>query len=106
VTSLGAKFTENLVPKLLSVRSSGRARQRRLTVRLSVRHAAQVRLRLRRNGSARVLADRRYALVKGPNAVVLGIPARSSAGRYRLTIAVSDGQGGGRTWHRVRKVGR
>jgi hypothetical protein len=71
-----------------------------------VRHAAQVRLRLRRNGSARVLADRRYALAKGPNAVVLGIPARSSAGRYRLTIAVSDGQGGGRTWHRVRKVGR
>jgi hypothetical protein len=106
VTSLGAKFTENLVPTLLSVRSSGRARQRRLTVRLSVRHAAQVRLRLRRTGSARVLADRRYALVKGPNTVALGIPARSGAGRYRLTIAVSDGQGGGRTWHRVRKVGR
>ena len=106
VTSLGAKFTENLVPRLLGVRSTGRARQRRLTVRLTVRHAAQVRLRLRRNGSARVLADRRHALVKGPNTVVLGIPVRFGAGRYRLTIAVSDGQGGGRTWHRVRKVGR
>jgi len=105
VTSVGASFTENLVPKLLSAKAAGRARERRLTVRLNVRHKAQVRLRLRRSGSARVLADRRFALIKGPNSVVLRVPARSSAGRYRLTIAVSDGLGGGRTWTRVLKVG-
>ena len=106
VTSIGAAFTENLVPKLLSVRSTGRTRQRRLTVRLSVRHKAQVRLRLRRNGSSRVLADRRYPLVKGPNAVVLRVPAAAGAGRYRLTIAVSDGLGGGRTWTKALRVRR
>ena len=77
-----------------SVKATGR----KLTVRLSVRHTAQVRLQLRRDGAAKVLADRRFALKGGANAVVLAVPAKVKAGRFRLTIAVSDGLGGGRTY--------
>ena len=105
VTSVGAVFTENLVPRLLRVRATGRALGRRIAVRVSVRHAAQLRLRLRRDGSKRVLVDRRYALRGGASTVALAVPARAAAGRYRLTIAVSDGRGGGRTYTRVLRLG-
>jgi hypothetical protein len=105
VTSVSAVFTENLVPKLLRVRATGRAGGRRIAVRVSVRHAAQLRLRLRRDGSTRVLADRRYALRAGSSTVALRVPARAVAGRYRLSIAVSDGLGGGRTYTRVLRLG-
>ena len=104
VTTVGALFTENLAPQLQSVKATGRS-GRKLTVRLSVRHAAQVRLQLRRDGAAKVLADRRFALKGGANAVVLAVPAKVKAGRFRLTISVSDGLGGGRTYFRVLKVG-
>jgi hypothetical protein len=101
VTSLGALFTENLVPQLRSVKASGR----KLTVRLTVRHKAQVRLQLRRVGAAKVVAERRVDLRGGANAVVLAVPPLVKAGSFRLTIAVSDGLGGGRTYFRVLKVG-
>jgi Divergent InlB B-repeat domain len=102
VTTLGALFTENLAPQLQSVKATGR----KLTVRLSVRHTAQVRLQLRRNGAGKVLADRRFALKGGANAVVLALPAKVKSGLVRLTISVSDGLGGGRTYSRVLKVGQ
>jgi hypothetical protein len=105
VTSVKAKFTENLVPQLQSVKATGKKSGRKLTVRLSVRHAAQARLQLRRDGATKLLADRRFALKGGANAVALAVPATVKAGRFRLTIAVSDGLGGGRTYFRVLKVG-
>jgi hypothetical protein len=105
VTSVKAKFTENLAPQLQSVKATGTKSGRKLTVRLSVRHAADARLKLRRDGTTKLLADRRFALKGGANAVVLAVPAKAKAGRYRLTIAVSDGLGGGRTYFRVLKVG-
>jgi hypothetical protein len=105
VTSVKATFTENLAPQLQSVKATGKKSGRKLTVRLSVRHAAQARLQLRRDGTTKLLADRRFALKRGANAVVLGVPAKAKAGRYRVTIAVSDGLGGGRTYVRVIKVG-
>ena len=36
---------------------------------------------------------------------MLAVPAKTKPGRLRLTIAVSDGFGGGRTYTRVLKVG-
>jgi hypothetical protein len=101
VTSLGALFTENLAPQLRSVKASGR----KLTVRLTVRHKAQVRLQLRRVGAAKVVTERRVDLRGGANAVALAVPPVVKAGSFRLTIAVSDGLGGGRTYFRVLKVG-
>jgi hypothetical protein len=105
VTSVKATFTENLAPQLQSVKATGTKSGRKLTVRLSVRHAAEARLKLRRDGTTKLLADRRFALKGGANAVVLTVPAKAKAGRYRLTVAVSDGLGGGRTYFRVLKVG-
>ncbi|MDX6437505.1 MAG: trimeric autotransporter adhesin [Gaiellaceae bacterium] len=105
VTTLGALFTENLAPQLQSVKATGKRAARKLTVRLSVRHAAFVRLQLRRNGAAKVLADRRFDLKGGANAVALAVPGKVKAGRLRLTISISDGLGGGRTYFRVLKVG-
>ena len=105
VTSVAARFTENLVPRLLRVRASGTKAGRKLTVRLSVRHAAQARLQLRREGAAKLLAQRRFPLTGGANTLVLAVPAKTKPGRLRLTIAVSDGLGGGRTFTRVLKVG-
>ena len=67
VTSVGALFTENLAPQLQSVKATGKKSGRKLTVRLSVRHAAQARLQLRRDGATKVLADRRFALKGGAN---------------------------------------
>ena len=74
-------------------------------MRLTVRHKAQARLQLRREGAAKVLAERRYPLVKGANTLVLAVPAQTKPGRLRLTISVADGLGGGRTYIRVLKVG-
>jgi hypothetical protein len=105
VTSVAARFTENLVPQLLGVTPSGKKKARKVTVRLSVTHQALVRFQLRRQGKTKLLADRRFPLVGGTNRVALTIPAGVAAGRLRLTIAVSDGLGGGRTWNRVVKVG-
>jgi hypothetical protein len=105
VTSVAARFTENLAPRLLSVRATGAKARRKLTVRLSVRHAAQARLQLRRDGMAKLLAERRFPLTGGVNTLVLAVPATTKPGRLRLTIAVSDGLGGGRTFTRVLKVG-
>lgn len=105
VTTVAARFTENLAPQLLSVRATGTKAGRKLTVRLSVRHAAQARLQLRRDGTTTLLAQRRYPLTGGANTLVLSVPAKTKPGRLRLTIAVSDGLGGGRTYVRVLKVG-
>jgi hypothetical protein len=105
VTSVAARFTENLVPQLLSVRASGTKAGRKLTVRLSVRHAAQARLQLRRDGAPRLLAQRRSPLTGGVNTLVLAVPAKTKPGRLRLTISVSDGLGGGRTFTRLLRVG-
>ena len=105
VTSVAAQFTENLVPKLLSLAAAGKKKGRKLTVRLSVTHAAQARLQLRRVGKTKLLAERRLPLKGGANTLVLPVPAGVAAGRLRLTVAVSDGLGGGRTWNRVVKVG-
>lgn len=105
VTSVAARFTENLSPQLQSVRATGRGAGRKLTVRLSVRHAAQARLQLRRVGATKLLAERRYQLAGGANTLVLAVPAKTKPGRLRLTIAVTDGLGGGRTYTRVLKVG-
>jgi hypothetical protein len=87
------------------VTPSGKKKARKVTVRLSVTHQALVRFQLRRQGKTKLLADRRFPLVGGTNRVALTIPAGVAAGRLRLTIAVSDGLGGGRTWNRVVKVG-
>ncbi|HEX4930380.1 MAG TPA: hypothetical protein VFV62_06680 [Gaiellaceae bacterium] len=105
VTSVAAQFAENLAPQLLSVRATGKRAGRKLTVRLSVSHAASARLQLRRDGAARLLAERRYALAGGVNTLVLVVPAKTKPGRLRLTIAVTDGLGGGRTYTRVLRVG-
>ena len=51
VTSVAARFTENLAPQLQSVQATGKKAGRKLRVRLSVRHAAQARLQLRREGA-------------------------------------------------------
>ncbi len=105
VTSVAARFAENLSPQLLSVRATGQKAGRKLTVRLSVSHAAQARLQLRRDGAAQLLAERRYQLAAGANTLVLVVPAKTKPGQVRLTIAVTDGLGGGRTYIRVLKVG-
>jgi hypothetical protein len=105
VTSVAAQFTENLVPKLLSVAATGKSKGRKVTLRLSVTHPAQARLQLRRVGKTKLVAERRLPLRGGGNTLVLPVPAGVAAGRLRLTIAVSDGLGGGRTWNRVVKVG-
>ena len=104
-TSVEAGFTENLVPQLLGVQAAGRKAGRKLTVRLSVRHAARARLQLRREGARKLLVDRRYPLAGGTNTLVLAVPPKTKPGRLRLTIAVTDGLGGGRTYTRVLKVG-
>jgi hypothetical protein len=104
-TTLGALFIENLAPQLQSVKATGTKAARKLTVRLSVRHRAQVRLQLRREGRG-----------EGPRRPPLrpegrrerrrsAVPPKIQAGRLRLTISVSDGLGGGRTYFRVLKVG-
>jgi len=105
VTSVAAQFTENLVPELLRVQASGKRAGRKLTVRLSVRHAAQARLQLRREGAKKLLAERIYRLSQGASTLVLAVPATAKPGRLRLTVAVSDGLGGGRTYTRVLTVG-
>ena len=105
VTSVAARFTENLAPRLESVRATGKKAGRKLRVRISVRHAAQARLQLRREGAKKFLAERRYQLAGGATTLVLAVPAKTKPGRLRLTIAVSDGLGGGRTYTRVLKVG-
>jgi Divergent InlB B-repeat domain len=100
VTSVSATFVENLVPRLLSVKATGR----RVTVRLSVKHAAQARVQVRREGSSAVLAERRFALRGGASTLATPVPARVASGRLRVTCSVSDGTGGGRTWTRVVRV--
>ena len=105
MTSVAAQFTENLVPKLLSLAAAGKKKGRKLTVRLSVTHAAQARLQLRRVGKTKLLAERRLSLKGGANTLALPVPAGVAAGRLRLTVAVSDGLGGGRPCNRVVKVG-
>jgi len=105
VTSVAARFTENLAPQLQSVQATGKKAGRKLTVRLSVRHAAQARLQLRRDGAQKLLAERRYPLAGGANKLVLAVPAKTKPGRLRLLIAVTDGLGGGRSYTRVLKVG-
>jgi hypothetical protein len=96
VTSVSARFVENLVPRLLSVRAT----PRRVTVRLSVKHAAQARVQVRREGSATVLATRRFPVRAGVNTLAVPVPA-GPGGRLRVTCSVADGLGGGRTWTRV-----
>jgi hypothetical protein len=103
-TTVGATFAENLEPKLLSVKATGTKAARKVTVRFSVRHFAFVRLLLRRIGSAKVLAEGRFDVRGGAQAVVLPVPAKVKAGRVGLTISISDGSGGGRTYRRVLKV--
>lgn len=105
VTSVAAQFAENLAPQLLSVRAAGQKAGRKLTVRLSVSHAGQARFQLRRDGATKLLAARTYRLTGGANTLVLAVPAKTKPGRLRLTIAVTDGLGGGRTYTRVLKVG-
>ena len=105
VTSVAARFTENLAPQLQSVQVTGTKAGRKLRVRLSVRHAAQARLLLRREGAQKLLAERRYQLAGGVTTLVLAVPAKTKPGRLRLTISVTDGMGGGRTYTRVLKVG-
>ena len=105
VTSVAARFTENLAPQLQSVRATGRRAGRKLTIRLSVRHAAEARLQLRRDGATKLFAERRYQLAGGANTLVLAVPAKTKPGRLRLTLAITDGLGGGRTYTRVLKVG-
>ncbi len=105
VTSVAARFTENLAPQLRSVQATGKQAGRKLRVRLSVRHAAQARLQLRREGAKKLLAERRYPLAGGVTTLVLAVPAKTKPGRLRLTISVADGLGGGRTFTRVLKVG-
>ena len=100
VTSIGARFVENLVPKLLGVTTSGR----RVTVRLSVRHGAQARVQVRREGSSAVVAERRFQIGAGPSSLAVPLPV-GTRGRVRVTLSVSDGMGGGRTWTRVVRVG-
>jgi len=90
---------------LQSVKATGTRAGRKLTIRLSVRHAAQVRVRLRRDGIAKIIADRRFALKGGANAATLPLSGTLEPGRFRLVISVSDGLGGGRTYFRVVKVG-
>ena len=75
VTSVRAMFTENLAPKLLSVKATGTKAARKVTVRLSVRHAAAGSAAAPPRRATRVLADRRFALPSGANAVVLAVPA-------------------------------
>jgi hypothetical protein len=105
VTSVAARFIENLAPQLRTVQVTGAKAGRKIRVRLSVRHAAQARFQLRRDGAAKLLAERRYRLAGGTTTLVLAVPAKTNPGRLRLTISVADGLGGGRTYTRVLKVG-
>ena len=105
VTSVAARFTENLAPRLQSLQATGTKAGRKLRARLSVRHAAQARLQLRREGANKLLAERRYPLAGGATTLVLAVPAQTKPGRLRLTISVADGLGGGRTFTRVLRVG-
>jgi hypothetical protein len=101
VTTIGARFVENLVPRLLGVTASGR----RVTVRLSVRHRAQARVQVRRAGSAVVLAQRRFEVGAGTTSLAVPLPPGTRPGRVRVALSVSDGMGGGRAWTRVVRVG-
>ena len=106
VTSIQAVFAENLAPRLLRVSTSGKHRKRRIAVRLRVAHSARARLSLRRIGAGKLTSTRRFALKAGQNALVLTVPVRAKPGKYRLTIAVSDASGGGRTYRRTLRLGR
>jgi hypothetical protein len=106
VTSVGAIFARNLAPRLLAVSTAGTGARRRLVVRLSVQGEAQARVVVRRLDARRALIDRRFPLRAGPSALTVPIPRAAPRGRYRITIAVSDGQGGGRTFQVTRPIGR
>jgi hypothetical protein len=106
VTSTEAVFTRNLAPRLHSLRVAGSGPARRFVARISVAHEARARVVVRRVGAPRVLLDRVHALNGGANTVTVPLPRGTAAGRYRVTIAVSDGMGGGRTFVQLRRVGR
>jgi hypothetical protein len=106
VTSVSARFVENLVPRLLSLKAVRGRAGRRVALRFSVKHAAQGRVQIRRDGSRTVLVSRRFPLRAGLNAISVSLPARVRSGRLRVTCSVADGLGGGRTWTRVVRVAR
>lgn len=106
VTSVSARFVENLVPRLLSLKAVRVRAGRRVALRFSVKHAAQGRVQVRREGSRALLASRRFPLRAGVNAISVPLPARIRPGRLRVTCSVADGLGGGRTWTRVIRVAR
>jgi hypothetical protein len=65
---------------------------RAVVVKLRVNRPTTARLRLLRNGRAVVTARPRVR--PGTNSIRLRVPARSSAGAYRLTIALTNPDGG------------
>ena len=104
VTSLGARFTENLLPRLLNLAVRRRAGRREIVVRIGVTHAARAVVRLRQEGG-RVLPPKTYALKGGVTNLIRPVARSVPAGRYRVTLSLSDGLGGGRTFTRVRRLG-
>jgi hypothetical protein len=104
VTTLGAAFTENLVPRLVDLGVRRRAGRREIIVRVSVTHAARAVVRMRREGG-KALPTKTYALKGGATTLVRPVARSVPAGRYRVTVSLSDGLGGGRTFSRVRRLG-
>ena len=104
MTTLGVVFTENLLPRLRELRVRRRSGLRELVVRVNVTHPARAVLRVRREGG-KVLPTKTYALKAGATTLVRPVAKSVAAGRYRVTVALSDGLGGGRTFSRVRLLG-
>lgn len=105
VTSLGVAFTENLAPRLLSAGVRRRGGRREVVVRVGVAHAARAVVRLRRLGAAAGLQARAFAVTGGVTTLVRPLARSVRPGRYRVSVALSDGLGGGRTFTVTRRVG-
>ena len=95
VTSVAARFATPLVATLRSARAVGTGARRTVRARVTVNREATCRLRLVRR--TRIVAKRNCTLRAGTNALVLRVPRRAPAGRYRLVIPVRDATGQSRS---------
>ncbi len=106
VSDVDVEFTENLDPQLYAVTTDQREGKRRFVVLVGVTHTAKAVLRVRREGGHRLLRLQEYVLRKGANTLALSVKNSLAPGRFRLQISVRDDLGGGRTYYRVRRLGK
>jgi len=103
ITSLEAVFTPPLTASMVSARTTGRGAKRVVIARVKVNVAANVALRLQRNG--RRVTGRSFAVKPGQTSLRLSVPRRAPAGRYRI-VGVVKADGEQRQVARLVQVGR